>query len=168
VQVDPVEIVTGFLGRDRELRGVDQLADIGSTQRETVAEVAGRQIREIGLRQHLQCEFRTARPDFKRGIVSRGLQDNLRSFRKLAHDVVEHMRGNGRRAWHFNHGRYRLDDLEIQVGRLQVDRVSVGAQEDVGQDGNGVTPLDHPVNVRQGLEEIGPLEGRFHTLLPCS
>ena len=61
-----------------------------------------------------------------------------------------------------------FDDFQVEVRCLQVDRAAVGAQKNVRQDRNGIPAFHHAVNMGQGLEEVGPLEGRFHTLVPYS
>ncbi len=58
-------------------------------------QLAGGEIRKIALRQGLQREARTAGADEQGGAVAGGFQLHLGAFGQLAHDVVEHVRGNG-------------------------------------------------------------------------
>ena len=53
VQIDAVEVVAGFFGRDRKLRAIDQAFDVGCGQREGMRHVAGGEIGEIVLGQRL-------------------------------------------------------------------------------------------------------------------
>jgi hypothetical protein len=56
MEVDAVKVVTCFLGRDRELGLVDQTFERRGFDPEDVRERAGREFREVGLRQALQAK----------------------------------------------------------------------------------------------------------------
>ena len=44
-------------------------------------------------------------------------------------------------------GRHRLDDLDIEIGGGQLDAVALRLDQNVGQDGDGVAPLDHALHM---------------------
>jgi hypothetical protein len=161
---DAVEIVARLLGRDRELGTVDQHLQLCRGQAEGVAEGAGGQIREIRFRQALQREFRPAGGNRHRRPVGIGRQKHFGAVRQLAHDVIEQMRGHRGGSGLFDHGRCRLGDFEIEIGRLHVERRALGLQQHIRQDRNGVAALDHAMHMVQRLEEIGTLEGDTHDL----
>ena len=49
----------------------------------------------------------------------------------------------------------RLDHLEVEIGRLQARACRLlGADQHVGEDRNGVAPLDHAMHVAQRLQEL--------------
>ena len=63
MQIDAVEVVAGFLGRDRKLGAVDQPLHVGGGQREGMRHVAGGEIRKIVFWQGLQREAGAAGAD---------------------------------------------------------------------------------------------------------
>ena len=48
----------------------------------------------------------------------------------------------------------RLDDLALQIGRLELERGIAGAQQHVGQDGNRRAPLDDARHVAERPQEF--------------
>ena len=56
----------------------------------------------------------------------------------------------------------RLDDLEIEIGGLQAQRRLLGPDQHVGEDRNGVAPLDHAMHVAQRLQQLCALDGDLH------
>ena len=78
-----------------------------------------------------------------------GVERDLGAVGELAHDVVEDMGGNGGRAGLADLGRHGLDDLEVEVGRLQRQLAAFGAEKNVRQNRDGVAPLDHAVDVAE-------------------
>jgi hypothetical protein len=95
VQIDAVEVIARLLGRDRELRLLDQALEIGRGERELMGHLAGRDIGKIAFRQGLQREAGAPGADRQHRPVARGFQHDLRAFGELAHDLVEHMRRHG-------------------------------------------------------------------------
>jgi hypothetical protein len=91
-----------------------------------------------------------------------GLQRDLRSVGQLAHDVVEHMGGNRCRPAGSAFGGQRFRHFEIEVGRLQRELGTVGAQQHVAEDRNGVAALDHTMDVAQRLQELRAFDGDLH------
>ena len=59
-------------------------------------------------------------------------------------------------------GRDRLDHLEVEVGGLEAERRLLGPHQHVGEDRNGVAPLDHAMDVAQRLQQLGALDGDLH------
>ena len=167
VQVDAVQIVAGFLGRDRKLRAVDQPLHVGSGQRKRVRHLACGQVREIALRQGLQREARAAGADGEHGAVAGRLQHDLRSFRQLAHDVVQHVRRHRGRATVSDFRSQRLGDFEIEVGRFQAEAGIFRPQKHVAEDGNRVAAFDNAMNVSQRFEKLRALDGDLHYPKPA-
>ena len=56
-----------------------------------------------------------------------------------------------------------LVDLQVEVGRHQPDRAVVARlDQHVGQDRDGVAPLDHRLDMAQALQECRPFDRRLH------
>ncbi len=127
--------------------------------------VAGGEIGEIALGQGLQREARPPGADHEDGAVARAFEHHLRAFRELAHDVVEHVGGHGRDAARRHIGRDRLEDFEIEIGRLEGELPALGANKHIGQDRNSAAPLDHTMDMRQRAQQLGPLDSDFHAAL---
>ena len=47
----------------------------------------------------------------------------------------------------------RLDDLDIEIGGGELDAVALRLHQDIGQDRNGVAPLDHALHMVERLEK---------------
>ena len=162
VQIDAVEIVARLFRRDRKLRAVDQPFDVGGRQREGMRHVAGGEIGKVALGQRLQREARAAGADRQHRAVAVAFEHDLRAVGQLAHDVVEHVRGNRGRAASAGLGGERLRHLEIEIGRLQRKLRVLGAQQHVAEDRDGVAPLDHAVHVAQRFQELRAFDGDLH------
>ena len=59
-------------------------------------------------------------------------------------------------------GRDRIGHFKIEVGRLQAQRGAIGAQEHVGQNRNGVAPLDRAMHMAERSQQFGTLNGDLH------
>jgi len=59
-------------------------------------------------------------------------------------------------------GRHRLDHFEVEVGGFEGKARAFGPDQHIGQDRNGIPPLDHAVHMRQRFQELGALHGDFH------
>src|SRR5437868_5183958 len=79
----------------------------------------GGAIGKIAFGQRLQREARAAGAQREARAVARGLEQDLRAFRELAHDVVEHVRRHGGGAGRADLGRNRLDHFEVEVGGFE-------------------------------------------------
>jgi hypothetical protein len=88
-----------------------------------MAEILDTQRREIVCRKRLQRELSRSCRDGEAPLVSVANELDLRSFRQLAHDVVEHMRRHRCRSFALGSGRHRLDQLHVEVGRGQLQLV---------------------------------------------
>ncbi len=162
VKVDPVEVVAGLLRRDRELRLLDEELQLGRRDREGVRQLARGEIGEISLGQRAQREARAAGTDRHLPGLAGGLERDLRAVGELADDVVDDMGRHRGGARIQNVRRHGLGDLDIEVGRLQLQAVLGGAQQDVGEDRDGVAPLHHPVHVAERSEEGRALDSDSH------
>ena len=109
------------------------------------------------------CSVKRERPDLSASCDAvAGIERHLGAVGQLAHDIVEDVGRHGGGAGLADLGRHRLGDLEVEVGRLQRQLAAVGAQQHVGQDRDGVAPLDDAVHVAEGVEEVRSLDGRAH------
>jgi hypothetical protein len=55
-----------------------------------------------------------------------------------------------------------VDDLHVEVGRLQRQLIALGAEQHISQDRDGVPPLHDAMDVVQRLEEVRPFNPHFH------
>ena len=165
VEVDAVQVVARLLGGDGELRAVDQPLQHLGGEREGDRQLAGIQIGKIGIGQHLQREARAAGLQ-RHGLSRARIERDLGAVGQLAHDVVEHVGGDGAGARLLDRGRHAVDDLHVEVGRLQRELVAIGAQQHVGQDRDGVAPLDDAMDVVERLQEVRPFDSDAHDFNP--
>ena len=124
--------------------------------------LAGGKIRKIVLGQRLQRKARAAGLDRQHRAVAVAFQHDLRPVRQFAHDVVKHMRRNGRGTGGRGFSRQRLGDFEIEVGGFQRQPRVLGPDQHVAEDRNGVAPLDHAVHVAQRFQELRAFDGNLH------
>ena len=164
VEENAVEIVARLLGRDRELGVLDQPLELDRREREAVRELARGEIGEVGRRQSLKGEARAAGAQDQLPRVAGGLEARLRALRQLAHDVVDHMRRNGRRAVLGDVGWNRLGSLEVEVGALQRQPAVPGLDQHVGEDRDGVAPLDDAMDVPKRFKQDRTLDGDLHRM----
>ena len=162
MEINAIEIIAGFLVRNRKLRLVDQALDGAGIDAERVGEGASCQFRKIRLRQALQTEIRAARLDRHRGAIGIGFHHHFAAIWQFAHDFVQQMRRHSGRTGLLNHRSGRLIDLQIKVGRLHVEVRAFGAQKHVRQDGNCVAPLNDAMDMVEGLQKICTLNGDTH------
>ena len=162
VQINAVEVIARLLGRDRELGLVDQPLEVLGGERELVRHLAGGKVGKIAFGQRLQGEPRAPGAQREARAVAGGLEQDLGAFRKLAHDVVEHVRRHGGGPGRADLGRDRLDDLEVEIGGLERELRLVRADQHVGENRDGIAPLHDPVHMAQGSQQLGALDGDFH------
>jgi len=91
--------------------------------------------------------------------------ENIRQF---ADDIEEGVRRHGGRPASGNRRRYALDDRQVHVGGRQGERIVRGLDQDVGEDRDGIAPLDDALHMREGLQEGAALDGKFHGVLELS
>ena len=96
------------------------------------------------------------------GGVSALVQLDLGALGQLPHDVVERVDGGGGGAGLADRGLDRVDDGDVHVGRGQGQAPLLGADQHVRQDRDGVAALDDVLDVGQGAEQDGALDGQFH------
>jgi hypothetical protein len=166
VQINTVEVIARFFGRDGELGLVDQTLEVRGLEREFVAHLAWSEIRKVALRQSLQRKARPAGADGQRGAVARRFQHDLCALRQFAYDVIEHVRGHGRRPGGAGFGGDRVGHFEIEVGRLEAQLRAVGANQHISQNGNRVATLDRAVHVTERLQQLRTLNGNLHRHIP--
>jgi hypothetical protein len=165
VQIDAVKIVARLLGRYRKLGLVDQPFEIRRGKHKLVRHVASGEVGEVAVGQRLQGEARATGADRHRGPVAGGLEHNLRAFRKLAHDFIEHVRRHGGHAARADLRRNRLDHLEIEIGGLERKLRAIGAHQDIGENRDRVAPLNYAMHMRERSEKIGAFDSHLHAKL---
>ena len=167
VEVEAVQIVAGLFGRDGEPGLVDQPGEVFLGQGEARARGVGRHDREVAGRQDRQVEFRTAGLDHQTGIVAVVAERDLGTVRQFADDFIEGVGGGGDLALDIHLGLGLVDHLHVEVGGGERQLVVPGAEQDVGQDRNGVAALDDALHVAKGLEERGSFDGQLHVVSPA-
>ena len=110
-------------------------------------EFAGSQIGKILRRKRLQGEPRFAGQNRQPALLGSVFDDELGSLRKLADDVVDEMGRRGRRALARHLGGDFLDHLDIEIGRGETQARPPRLQQDIGQYGYGVAPLDDALHM---------------------
>jgi hypothetical protein len=128
---------------------------------------AGRQLafrddREVVARQGGEIEPGAAGIDLH--LALGGVQLDLAPLRKLADDVEQGVGGDGGGA---GLGDVRLDrvvDLEVEVGGHQLEAaILLRLDQHVGEDGDGVPPLHHGLDVAEAPQQRGPFDRRSHS-----
>ena len=87
---------------------------------------------------------------------------HLRAVRQFARDVVQHVRGRGRRAGVRDRRIDIFDDGQIHVGGGQGKPIFGRAQADIGQNRYRIAPFHHALAVGQTFEKGSPVNDNFH------
>ena len=165
MEIDAVQVVARLLGGDGEAGAVDDALEVGRRELEAVRQVALGHGREVGRRQALQGEARAAGANGQAVAVGGALELDLGAVGQLAHDLVERMRRRRRRS---GLGGRRLDllgDGEVHVGGGEAQPPLLRRDQDIGQDGDRVAPLDDALHMGQRLQEGCPFDRQFHGLV---
>ena len=167
VEIDAVEVVARLLGRDRELRLLDQALEIGGRQREAMRQVAGGEIREIALGQGLQHEARAAGADLHLAHVAGHFERHLRAVRAACARCRRSCRPEPwwSRPRVMSAGIVSVTSMSRSVA-FRRREPSSAAQQHVRQDRNGVAALDDAVHVPQRLQQSGALNSNSHNPTP--
>jgi len=166
MKIDPIEVIARLLGRDRELRLVDQALEVHRGKLERVRHLACGEIGKVALRQGLQREARAAGTNRQQRPIAGALDYDLSSFRQLAHYVVKHMRRHRRRAGRPDFGRNRLAHFDIEIGRLEGELGIFCLDEHVCENRNGVAALDHSMHMSKRFQQCCALDGNLHSAHP--
>ena len=153
VEENAVEIVPRLLGRDRELGVLDQALELDRGEREAVRELSRGEIGEVGRRQGLKGEARSAGAQDQLPGVAGGFEARLCALRQLADDVVDHVGRNGGRAVLGDIGGNGLGSLEVEVGALQRQSAIPCLKQHIGEDRDGVSPLDDAMDVPKRFKQ---------------
>ena len=127
-----------------------------------MGEIAGCQVGEVGGGQALEEEARAPGADQQLAGFAGGLKADLRAFRQFAHDVVDDMRRRGGRAGLGDIGRGRFGRFEVEIGAFQRQLAVARLDQHVGEDRDGVAPLDDAMDVAQSLQQGRALYGDLH------
>src|SRR5262249_17905978 len=60
----------------------------------------------------------------------------------------------------------RLGDLDIEVGRFEGELRFLRLDQHVGENWNGIAPLDHAVDMAERLQQRCAFDGDFHVSIP--
>ena len=167
VHVDAVQVVARLLGRDRELRLVEQPPQRRRRAREVRLVLRARHDREVLARQGRQAEMRPPRPHVEPPGDAVVVELDHRPVRQLARDLVQRVRGDRRRAGAAHHRRRAVDHLDVEVGGAEADLVAVRLDQHVRQDRDGVAPLHHRLRAAHGPEKGAALHAEFHCCHRC-
>ena len=161
MQINAVQVVARFLGRDGEPGAVEQRVQIMHGHLELMRQFARAENGKILGRQAGKRE--SGAPGLKHQLPAAFLfHHHLRPFGQLAHDVVKGM-GGGRRSARFGHvGGHALDDVEIHVRGVERQLAVAGFDLHVGKDGDGIAALYNALHVPKALQQGGPLDCQFH------
>ena len=164
MQVDSVEIVAGFLGRDGESGLVDQPPEMIPRQLERMRQIVVGHHRELGDRQAGETEARAPRNQVELPAVAPvQLHRDLCAVRQLAHDVVEGERGRSHRAFLLDRGIGLVDDREVHVRRGKPQAVTpLRIDANIGENGDRIAPFDDTLHVRQRAQKRGAFDRKFH------
>ena len=161
MQEDAHQIIAGLLAGDGEAGLVDDLAERLGRKLEPGRELALGDHREIVARQGRQVEARAAGDDLHLAVG--GGELDLAALGQLADDVEEGVGAERGRAGLADLCGDAFIDLQVEVGRHQAERaVLARLDQHVGQDRDGVAPLDHRLDMAQALEEGRPFDRRLH------
>jgi hypothetical protein len=163
VQVEAAEVVAGLLGRHGEAGAVDQADQVAGVDGDAAGQTLGAHLREVAGRQHRQVELRAARLDSQPRIVAGEAQGDVGALGQLADDLVEGVGRGGDLALALDPGRRLVGDLHVEIGGRERHGLSVGREQHVGQDGDGVAPLDHALHMPERLQQRRPLDRQLHS-----
>ena len=80
----------------------------------------------------------------------------------LAHDVVEHVRGRGRRAVAQHVGGSSFDDLDVEIGGGQLQLPLGRLDHHIGEDRDRVAPFDDALDMAERLQKGAAFDVDFH------
>ena len=165
MQIDAIQIITGFLGGDRELHRVDQFLQLTGRKREAHRQIGFGDHREIIALQRRQAE--PAAAGIHAHAVTRNGEFNLRALGQLAHDIEQRVRRNRGGAVQIDRGGDIFHHLQIKIGRHQPQPIGARFDQHVGKDRDGVATLHHRLDMAQALQQGCALNGGLHSD-PCN
>ncbi len=165
VQVKAVQVVARLFRRDGEAGLVDQPDQGLGLEADAGREPVLGHHREVAGRQHRQVELRAAGRDLQPRVVGGVAQLHVRAFGQLADDLIEGVGGGGDLAGRLHRGGGLVNDLHVEVGGREGQRLLVGGQEHIGQDRDGVASFHDALHVAEGLEERRALDGQPHLVV---
>ena len=147
VKVNAVQIVAGFLGRDREPCLVDQTGEILRAEREFGRRVVRAHGLEVGGWQGRQLEMRAACRDGETLAFRLDFQFDFGASGQLAHNV-EQRTGRSRHRAFARDGRIgAVDRLNVEVGCREFQLAIACLKQDIGEDRDRVPALHHILHV---------------------
>ncbi len=135
-------------------------------QAELVRQAAGGHRGEILDRQHRQLGVVAAGPQRELGVAAGMVEFDLGPVRQFAHDFIQRRGRGGAGAVAGGRGGHVLDDGDFHVGGGQRKLAVPHRDHDVRQDGDGVAPLHHTLDVGQRLDQGGAVGLELHGQFP--
>ena len=156
-----VEEVARVLAGDRELRLRDHLPHCRSRQRRACGSAGIRQRRKVLARQRLHARVESVRRYFDAVAI---LFDPNVGFGKRLHDLVELLRRQRQRSALCHSRLATAAQRDFEIGREHADLIALRFDQHVGEDGNGVLPLDDALEKLQFSQKLILPDNEFHRL----
>jgi hypothetical protein len=59
-----------------------------------------------------------------------------------------------------------VNDLDIEIGRAKPDLITLGLNQNVRKDWDGIAALDHRLRLTNGLQQSATFDRKFHVHAP--
>ncbi len=151
LQVDAVEVVTGFFRAHREAGAVDQALEGCGGEGDLRGQIGGGHLREVADGQAAEFEVGAASADGELVLARGAVEFDFGAIRQLADDFVEHRGGGGGGAGGRDFGGEALGQFDFHIRRGEEEFALRGLEEHVGENGNGVATFNHALHVGRGL-----------------
>ena len=160
-----VQEVAGVLSRNRILRLRDHLPDCSSRQRRACGSTDIRQRREVLARQRLHARIKSVRSYFDAVAI---LFDSNIGLGKSFHDFVELLRRERQRPALCHSRLATASQCDLEVGREHANLITLRFNQHVGEDGNGVLPLDDALEKLEFSQKLILPDNKFHSFVMTS
>ncbi len=168
MQKNAVQVVARLFRRNGKPRLVDDALQFRRRNLERMPEIARCNIRKILRPERLQGEPGLSRRERQPLFLRVALQFDLRPVGQLAHDVVQHVRGNRQRTRLRHVGLGLLDDLALEVRRLELQPSRRRLQQHVRQDRDRRAPFHDTRDMPERSRQFAFFDNQTHVLLALS
>ena len=152
MNIQTVQIVSGFFGRNGKLCAVDNVFQLVFAHCEVNRQLVTRNNRKVFNADGWQRKLWTPWSDCQLAFFVRKSQLDVRTVGKFADNIVQHMcRSRGCAGF----SSFCIDDFGnfgIHVGRFKADAVFHGLNSDIGKYRNGVSFFDNALNMAQSFQ----------------
>jgi hypothetical protein len=156
-----VQVVAGVFTRDRKLRLGDELTQRRRRHGGGIGQVGRGRCRKVADRHRRHLRFESIRRHGHVIAVLRRTELHV-AIGQRSHDLVQ-LLGRERDGARLFHGRFAAArERHLDVGREQANRIAIGFNQHVRQDGNRVLALDDLLEKLQFTHKIGLPRGEFH------